>query len=325
MKLDHLKQASIQTALRIVEIEGDKSRRVIRQLNCANQLEYALEKGSLEMYLNRANFCNNRECCVCNWRKSSKKRIKVFPGIKRYIENFSVIPLFLTLTLKNCHFSDLRHVILHQMQPAWERFRHRRVFLGFAWFKSLEVTRPRHCYYKDEFIGTFGIRQIKIMINSGEFDINYWHEEFSEECHPHYHVLLFVGNEYFLSGNYLPQSEWVAQWKSALRVTYDPVVDIRRIYSDNKSLDKAILETTKYCLKPTDMTDSLAPYIFRQLHGLRLNSVGGELRRYINEGDLLRIDKSGIAGNEFYQYGISLTYEWDIDDEFYKIIKFEVD
>jgi len=41
MKLDYLKQASTQTALWIAEIEGDQSKRAMRQLSCANQLEYA--------------------------------------------------------------------------------------------------------------------------------------------------------------------------------------------------------------------------------------------------------------------------------------------
>lgn len=319
MKLDYLKQASTQTALWIAEIEGDQSKRAIRQLSCASQLEYALEKGTLEMYLNKANFCNNRECSICNWRKSSKKRIRVFPGIKRYIEDFSVVPILLTLTVKNCHYSDLRHLILRQMQPGWQRLQQRQIFPAFGWLKSLEVTRPKHCYCQGKLIGTFGSRQIKNMINSGEFDVDHWREEFSEECHPHYHVLIFVDDDYFLPGNYLPQLEWVSQWKSALRVEYNPVVDIRKIYPDNGSLDKAILETTKYCLKPNDMVDSMAPYIFRQLHGLRLNSVGGELRRYINEGDLSRIDKSGVAGNEFHQDGVLLKYEWDAEREGYFI------
>lgn len=214
--------------------------------------------------------------------------------------------------------------MLRQLQSAWQRLQQRQIFPAVGWFKSLEITRPRHCYYKNDFIGTFGSRQIKSMINSGEFDTNYWREEISEECHPHYHVLLFVNDEYFLPSNYLSQSEWISQWKSALRIDYEPVVDIRRIYPDNGSLEKAILETTKYCLKPNDMIDSLAPYIFQQLHGLRLNSVGGELRRYLNEGDLSRIDKSGVSGNEFHQDGVLLAYEWDINDETYKIVKLEV-
>lgn len=68
----------------------------------------------------------------------------------------------------------------------------------------------------------------------------------------------------------------------------------------------------------------MVSYIFRQLHGLRLNSVGGELRRYVNKGDLSRIDKSGKAGNEFRQDGVLLKYECNSEKEGYFITKLEV-
>lgn len=326
MKLDTLKQASQQTAYWMMKISGER-KKAERQLNCANQLEYALEKGTLNLYLNHANFCNNRSCSICNGRKSTKRRIKVIPGVRRFLEdNLDLKPILLTLTVRNCNQSDLRWTITRLMQPAWGRFHRAKWFPGVACLKSLEVTRPKDCFYHGRYIGRMGDKQIEKLCKSGLINFRYWHQFFSEECHPHYHVLMFVHDSYFLQENYINQIDWVYQWKKALRVDYLPILDIRRIYSDEH--DGAIitpcLEVTKYALKPFDVTDRMAPLIFRQLHGLRLNSVSGELRRYVNEGELARIEQTGISGNEIHQDGAKLTYEWDGTVDGYMITSLEV-
>src|SRR5690625_6393018 len=76
----------------------------------------------------------------------------------------------------------------------------------------------------------------------------------------HMHVLLCVESTYFKNTeNYVDQKQWTAFWKRAMKLDYDPVVDIRAIKPKNKDksdIDSAIDETAKYPVKDTDfMTD----------------------------------------------------------------------
>jgi plasmid rolling circle replication initiator protein Rep len=42
-------------------------------------------------------------------------------------------------------------------------------------------------------------------------------------AHPHFHCLLMVPPGYFAGHNYLRQSTWVAMWRKAMRLDYDPM------------------------------------------------------------------------------------------------------
>src|SRR5690625_749741 len=76
----------------------------------------------------------------------------------------------------------------------------------------------------------------------------------------HMHVLLCVEPSYFNSSeNYISQKQWTAFCKRAMKLEYDPIVDVRAIKPKNKHMSdikSAIDETAKYPVKHTDiMTD----------------------------------------------------------------------
>lgn len=64
--------------------------------------------------------------------------------------------------------------------------------------------------------------------------------------HPHLHVLVAVKPSYFKSRYYVSQELLTFLWRSALHVNYDPLVHIK------KCDPNAILEVSKYCVKPFD-------------------------------------------------------------------------
>src|SRR5699024_5042225 len=74
------------------------------------------------------------------------------------------------------------------------------------------------------------------------------------------HVLFCVESTYFNNtGNYVDQGQWTGFCKKAMKLDYDPVVDVRAIKPKNKGksdIKSAIDETAKYPVKDTDfMTD----------------------------------------------------------------------
>lgn len=290
--------------------------RAERQLRCAQFLQYAITPGTLEMRLNFATWCRLRSCPVCTYIRSVKLRKKIIPALttlsREYPEGRFI---FLTLTVKNCHQSLLRETV-ESMQKGWTRFykRNSTPFLGFL--KTLEVTRPKECFYAGEYIARLGRKQIRRLFeaipSSSGFDPRLWEEYPSEEVHPHYHVLALVDQSYFNEENYINHPGWVARWKLAMRLDYMPIVNIRRVYSYGEDeIVNAGLEATKYVLSPKDMLDPLAPFIFQQLRGKRLLDVGGIMRNYIQQGVIDSVQESMRTGEENYQGGVPYQYDWD--------------
>ena len=78
----------------------------------------------------------------------------------------------------------------------------------------------------------------------------------TEAYNQHMHVLLCVKSSYFKgAANYISQKEWTQLWKKALKINYDPIVDIRPIKPNKKrdsDIQSAVKETSKYSVKSTD-------------------------------------------------------------------------
>jgi plasmid rolling circle replication initiator protein Rep len=132
-------------------------------------------------------------------------------------------------------------------------------------------------------------------------------------------------------------SEWAEYWKSALRVSYVPVCDIRhvRIGKDGTYRESA-LELAKYVAKDTDyiidgdeeLTDKLVLGLSVALRRRRLTSYGGILKEIAakfvkdeEDEDLVHIDDDSAAGDGFTEL---VKYRWDYGRReylFYRCIK----
>lgn len=326
MRLNLLKNSSLAVSENLARISSEHSH-ALRQANCGTFLRYSVTPGTLEMALNRANWCSLRSCPTCNWVRAVKRRVKVFAGLsalQKQHPNFKYA--FLTLTVKNCHRSELRSTF-RSMDTGWVRFANNDGFPALGYLKSIEVTRPRDCFYANQYLGRFGSKLIRFwhkeLKTRGVWDGRLWRDHFSEECHPHIHALLVLPSSYEPGASeWLNHLDWVVRWKLAMKLSYRPVVDVRFVYSrEDKGISNAVFEATKYALKPLDMLDPLAPFIFRQLHGLKLNSVGGILRSYINDEILEKINNQMTSGDEYQQNGVPLEYKWSNEDEQYWISK----
>jgi plasmid rolling circle replication initiator protein Rep len=312
VKFNYLKTLSLQAVEQLQHISSEEAH-ARRQARCADYLRYAIERDTLLMYLNQANFCGLKTCPVCSWLRSTKWRIRIFRGLPRLLSEYPEYPfIFLTLTVRNCHFSELRSVIRH-LEESWHRLAGRVNFPALGYLKSLEVTRPYDCFYAGQYLGRLGRKLIKLwqreLKNRGVWQSSLWTELFCEQVHPHIHCLMMVHPSYWDSSNYLYQSEWVSLWKSAAQLDYQPVVDIRRV----EELEGAVLEVSKYCVKSSDMVDRLGCLINRSLYRLRLLSVGGVFNSYFSQASLDKIDITLSSGDEVYQNGVPCIYEWDID------------
>ena len=196
-------------------------KRAARMWLCAGFLLFEkvqhIETGDTRLRLTRANFCKNRYCPVCQWRRTLMWISRFVEVLPKILEQHPEHPfLFLTLTVPNCPVLQLRKT-LQEMNKAWKRLLARKQFSSVVgWVRTTEVNQE-------------GKR--------GDY------------AHPHFHVLLMVKPSYFGKG-YVRRDDWLKAWQGAMRDSSITQVDIRRVKGD---LIKAVKETFKYTVKPADL------------------------------------------------------------------------
>lgn len=214
------------------------------------------ETGEVVKVLDAANFCRDRLCPMCQWRKS----LVTFAQLSQIMDFIDLhhpggfVPVFLTLTMRNVHGCELSDGIT-AILVAWSRMmvlkahdrKPRQVCAG--WFRALEIT------YNAE----------------------------TGEWHPHIHAVLLMPADYFTNPEkYIDHDAWVAEWRWALRAGYDPSVDVRTIKNDRAD---AVAEVSKYAVKPGewvsddhDATDERVELLANVLKGRRLVAFGGVMK-----------------------------------------------
>ena len=179
--------------------------------NCGHFIEID-NKGKIK----NANFCKNKLCPMCSWRKSLKafsNNVKIFDFIR---ENFEKKFLFLTITTVNKKKLDES---LDEINKGFKRFSNNRKFKKVVqgYIRQLEIT------YNQE----------------------------KQTWHPHIHMILCVEKKYFESNDYIKHDEWLKMWRSAVRDENVTNLDIRRFsFGVDGNYDyKPIFEISKYLTK----------------------------------------------------------------------------
>lgn len=215
--------------------------------------------------ITESNFCRQRLCQVCAWRRSAKFTAQMIPVI-RNLQAKGYKALFLTLTVANPTADNVSNA-LDVLLKGWDRLlklrKYKRIIKGFV--RALEVT-----------------------YNATE-----------NTYHPHIHALWFVHQSYGESGkDYISFEELREDWKNAARLDYNPLVRIqavkpkkKHIKSTDQTNTAAVVETLKYCYKVDQKhisAETIATLLY-SLNGRRLISFGGvvaEERKALQQGDI---------------------------------------
>ena len=261
----------------------------VRLADCSCELVFAFavnDNGTCSLKLQAARFCRVRLCPVCQGRRAlmwTAKTIKIMPKVLEAHPKSRFI--LLTLTVRNCDLSDLRSQ-LSQMHEAWRKLLKRKEWKVQGWVRTTEVTRGQ-----------------------------------DDTAHPHYHCLLMVSPGYF-GNSYVSQERWVELWRDCLKVSYDPVVDVRAVRpkkgkegQPEQDVISALVETIKYTVKPSDILrgdncqqqpgqrvrisdQDWLIQLTTQLHKTRAIATGGILKDYLKvledePEDLIHVDEHG--------------------------------
>lgn len=202
---------------------------------CGKVLAYDQDVETGKKVLAGADSCRVRLCPLCSWRRSLKNYYNTMK-IVRWLQANESRPevgkysyIFITLTVKNCIGDDLSATIddlFTAVKRLYQRKEVKKAWRGMV--RNLEITHN---------------------INPDSKDYNTYH--------PHFHMIAAVRPSYFTSRDYISQKRLTELWRDALRVDYDPIVDIRRVRGsagtpDDYDAASAVAECSKYAAKSSD-------------------------------------------------------------------------
>lgn len=277
-----LSSQELAQVYKVMKLNG----RFMRVYECGSYLEYYVSDS--EKKLHRANFCKDRLCPMCNWRRS----LKIFSQVSKVmdkLESDGYQFLFLTLTVKNCSAERLPDTC-QTLFDGWRKLYHK---------KSV---------FQKSIVGTFRSLEVTLNRKTGEF-------------HPHLHVILAVTSDYFHKG-YISQACWCALWRSCCDLDYDPIIDVRKIKPGSNGLSGAVAEVSKYAVKSVDFLQGSiydrVQYVsafLSALTGRRLCSFTGIFDRVrkqlalddVENGDLIHVDTDDFRSDLSY---LVVRYAW---------------
>lgn len=263
--------------------------------HCSDVVTF-LQDAAGKRKLKSANFCRVRVCPMCNWRRSMKLFSQVSAITDMILAEKKARFIFVTLTVRNMQGNELTNII-NKMNQAFKYLTGKGQ--TFAPAKDL----------KKNLLGYMKAEEITYNSKTGTF-------------HPHIHAIFEVKPSYFKNG-YMRKKAWIALWRSALGVDYDPSIDVRNIKGGTA---KAVAEVAKYpvkmdtLLKIKDKRQAALALIqlYRSIFGRRLVTFGGDFREYkrklalddVETGDLIHVETDQIKFNPVAQ--VLFKYRADI-------------
>lgn len=235
--------------------------------------------------LHNANFCRERLCPMCMWRRSLRLAVQGDKIYKRLVDD-GYQHVFLTLTVRNCAAAELSTTI-DALYDGYRRLsrsvKWKRAFHGA--YISLEVT------YNSE----------------------------KRTYHPHLHLILSASPDYFSksAGLYWSKNAFIAAWRDAMRLEYNPSVKIEAVHQKpGQSLTSAVVEVCKYPFKsaevPTSDVLQVIDYALRGRQLIRWTGVAARVRRElkledVESGSLVHTDDDNV---EVTDETIKIAYAW---------------
>ena len=259
---------SVQEDTKALEIQG-----------CANHI--GITNINNVAHIVKADFCRNRICNVCAWRRQSKFVAQMFPVLEILGKKYDF--LFATLTIKNVVYEEL-HKSINMILSAYDKLLKRRKI-------------------KRSWVGK--IRGLEVTYNS-----------VTDTFHPHIHIFVAVEKNYFTDPDqYISQNELAEYWQECISADYSPICHIEKV-TDTHS---GAVETLKYSFKTSANSNALRGY-FYTLKNRRIGSFSGvfaDTRKVLRQSDFDAVLTDDFSHNDAKNILYSL-YKFDATGGVYK-------
>ena len=246
--------------------------------NCGSFISFFADETLEKKKVNKSNFCKNRFCPLCAWRKAKKDSLKISILLKYIQEELGYEFIFLTLTAPNVKGSDLSD----EIKKYNENFK--------KLTKRKEVLKITKGY----------VRKLEVTYNQERNDY-----------HPHFHVMIATNKSYFKSRDYIKKKQWLELWKECMGDSSITQVDVRKMDTRDSN---AIAEIAKYGAKDADymVSQEVFDVFYKALKGKQLLTYSGVFKdalKLFNNGELDKYKELDLT-----EYIHALEYHWQGKD-----------
>lgn len=242
--------------------------------NCGTYISFFADETLEKKKVNKSNFCKNRFCPLCSWRKARKDGLIISILLKYIQEEFGYEFIFLTLTAPNVTGSDL----------------------------SDEIKR-----YNKSFKNLMQLKEIKKITKGYVRKLEVTYNKERDDYHPHFHVMIAVNKSYFKSRDYIKRNKWLELWKECMNDSSITQVDVKKMSTNDSN---AIAEIAKYGAKDADylISQEVFDMFYKALKGKQLITYSGAFKdalKLFNEGKLEKYKELDLT-----EYVYALGYHW---------------
>lgn len=199
-----------------------------------------------EGHITGANFCKQRLCPVCNYRRSTMMWHKINEIVSLFPDNEF---LLVTLTVRNCKDTELNKTINHLLDS----------------FHRITCRRT----WKKNFKGY--VRGLEITYNAKK-----------NTYHPHIHILILASDEYFKS-DYVDIHTLRKWWKESANLNYFVQVNIKKVKKKEKAVAEVAKYAVKMSdILKNDISEQrlrATQVVASCINGRRLISTGGYITK----------------------------------------------
>lgn len=242
---------------------GTSEKKIKRVADCGSLKKYAIDEKREHKVLLYGQSCKDRFCPICNRSKAVRDVREIMDVTKAMTSLNNYDTVFMTLTVVSDH--DLKKA-LRQLHEGYHRLMRRDMFTDVSKgvITKLEVTyNEKHGY------------------------------------HPHLHVLMFVGKNYYKKRKgFIEKADLLEAWREVTNDQRITQVDIRRPRANRRkgiadSNEAAALEVGKYVAKASDYNASTEVFV-----GFVSGLSGSKAMRYTAKAEEFRnahrVDAYGI-------------------------------
>ena len=252
--------------------------------------------------LNTGDFCKNRFCPTCAWRKARKDSLAITIMMKYIKEEHNKDFIFLTLTTPNVTGDSLNDEI-KKYNNSFKKLMKRTEVLKICkgYIRKLEVT-----YNKDQFITKELYARKKQYYQNKGLKVGDIEPNF-DTYHPHFHVVIAVNKSYFKDG-YIKQARWLELWQEATGDNSITQVNVKKATNEDDSCE--VYELAKYSAKDSEYLTSKEVFeiFYNALKGKQVLVYSGLFK------DAMKLYKAGdldkYKEKDLIQYVFMMAYKW---------------
>jgi len=279
----------------------------IRINNCGTYLEFLGDSELISKKLSKSNFCGNRFCPMCSWRKSKKDALQISILMEYLKIEFEYEFIFLTLTAPNVRASELENEII-DFNESFKRLSERNEFVKMnkGYIRKLEVT-----YDKDEFITKELYKKKKDYYKNKGLKVGDKNPTY-DTYNPHFHVVIAVNKSYFTDKTYISSSKMLELWRESKRD--NRITQIKMQKATPKNNTSEVLEIAKYSAKDSEYTVSQEVFdvFYKALKGKRFFSYNKAFKKALSLYKNKELDYLKEKDANYYVYLLSYVWGWNI-------------